>query len=316
MCGIAGILDNCSKKTQENLNEALKMMLFALEHRGPDDDGNVKIEGKNGLNLFLGHQRLSVISPGPGGHQPMHNDDLSVWVSTNSEIYNYKELKKELAHKYSFRSNSDTEVLLRSYEEWGLDLLNKISGMFAFAIWDGPKNKLILARDRIGIKPLYYHYKENILVFGSELRSILASKLVKPALNPSGIFQYLSYGRVGPVGSILDSITELQPGHFLIADKNGIQIQKYWDPFHEIKTIQSTEQFVNKLENCLEEVVLKHLVSDVPIGTFLSGGIDSSAIVSIISDKTTKPIETLSIIFENKDFDESKYSSSFAENLG
>jgi len=234
MCGIAGIFDNNSKKSSESLTKGLQMMLDAIKHRGPDDRGEKKIGPKNGINIYLGHQRLSIIDPSQGGHQPMSNNDSTLWISTNSEIYNYRELKDDLEHEYNFRSKSDTEVLLRSYEVWGLDCLKKIRGMFAFAIWDDTNNKLILARDRIGIKPLYYFSKNNIFIFSSELRAILASKIDKPGINPTGIFQYLSYGRVGSIDSILDSIMELPPGHFLVADKHGIRFKNTGTPLMKI----------------------------------------------------------------------------------
>ena len=316
MCGIAGILDNNSKKSPESLTKALQMMLDALEHRGPDDRGELQIAPEKNVSLYMGHQRLSIIDPGQGGHQPMSNDDSTIWISTNSEIYNYKELKHELIHSYDFHSNSDTEVLLRSYEKWGLDCLKKIRGMFAFALWDGPNKRLILARDRIGIKPLYYYSKKNIFIFSSELRSIIASKIDKPSINPTGVFQYLSYGRVGSIETILDSIIELPPGHFLVADKNGISVQRYWDLFHEIKSVQSFPSTIQKIRSCLEEIVKQHLLSDVSIGAFLSGGIDSSAVVSMATANTPTPIQTLAITFKDKNYDESKYSSLFADSLG
>lgn len=316
MCGIAGIFDNNSKKPSESLAKGLQMMLNAIKHRGPDDRGQKRITSKNGINIYLGHQRLSIIDTSNGGHQPMSNNESTIWISTNSEIYNYSELKDELENKYEFRSKSDTEVLLRSYELWGIDCLKKIRGMFAFAIWDGTNNKLILARDRIGIKPLYYFSKNNILIFSSELRAILASKIDKPSINPTGLFQYLSYGRVGSFESILDSITELPAGHFLVADKHGIKIQKYWDPISENKLEQPTTKIVQRIGSCLDEVARQHLVSDVPVGAFLSGGIDSSAVVSMITANTPTPIQTISVTFQDKDYDESKYSSLFANRLG
>ena len=316
MCGIAGILDNNSKTSPERVTKGFQMLLDALKHRGPDDRGEVRIKGKNGLNLNLGHQRLSIIDPSKAGHQPMTNNDSSIWISTNSEIYNYKELKHKLKNRYEFRSNSDTEVLLRSYETWGIDCLKHIRGMFAFAIWDSPNNKLLLARDRIGIKPLYYYSKNNIFMFSSELRAMVASKIDKPCLNPTGIFEYLAFGRVGSLESILDSIKELQPGHFLVADNNGIKINKYWDPFHESKLLESPTQIVKRIENCLNEVAQQHILSDVPIGAFLSGGIDSSALVSMISTNTPTPIKTIAVTFKNKSYDESKYSSLVANHFG
>ena len=316
MCGIAGIFDNNSKKPSESIAKGLQMMLNAIKHRGPDDRGQKRITSKNGINIYLGHQRLSIIDTSNGGHQPMSNNESSIWISTNSEIYNYRELKDELENKYKFRSKSDTEVLLRSYEVWGIDCLKKIRGMFAFAIWDGTNNKLILARDRIGIKPLYYFSKNNILIFSSELRAILASKIDKPSINPTGLFQYLSYGRVGSFESILDSIMELPAGHFLVADKHGIKIQKYWDPISENKLEQPTTKIVQRIGSCLDEIARQHLVSDVPVGAFLSGGIDSSAVVSMITANTPTPIQTISVTFQDKDYDESKYSSLFANRLG
>jgi len=316
MCGIAGIFDKNSQTSSDSLTKGLQMMLDAIKHRGPDDRGEKKIGPKNGLNIYLGHQRLSIIDPSPGGHQPMSNNDSTIWISTNSEIYNYSELKDDLEHEYNFRSKSDTEVLLRSYEVWGIDCLKKIRGMFAFAIWDGTKNKLILARDRIGIKPLYYFSKNNIFIFSSELRAILASKIVKPDLNPTGIFQYLSYGRVGSIDTILDSILELQPGHFLVVDQHGIKVQKYWDPFNENKLEQSTTKIVQRIGSCLDDVAQQHLVSDVPIGAFLSGGIDSGAVVSMLAANSNSPIQTISVTFQDKEYDESKYSSLCANRLG
>ena len=316
MCGIAGIFDNNSKKSSESLTIALQMMLDAIKHRGPDDRGEKRIGPKNGINIYLGHQRLSIIDPSQGGHQPMSNKDSTLWISTNSEIYNFRELKDELEHKYDFQSESDTEVLLRSYEVWGIDCLKKIRGMFSFAIWDDTNNKLILARDRIGIKPLYYYSKNNIFIFSSELRAILASKIEKQDINPTGLFQYLSYGRVGSIESILDSILELPPGHFLVADQHGIKVQKYWDPFNENKLEQSTTKIVQRIGSCLDDVAQQHLVSDVPIGAFLSGGIDSSAVVTMLAANSNSPIRTISVTFQDKDYDESKYSSLFADRLG
>jgi asparagine synthase (glutamine-hydrolysing) len=316
MCGIAGILDNNSRTSPERLTKGFQMMLDGLKHRGPDDRGEVKIKGKNGLNLNLGHQRLSIIDTSQGGHQPMTNNDSTIWISTNSEIYNYKELKHELKKNYKFRSNSDTEVILRSYETWGIDCIKKLRGMFALAIWDGPNNKLFLARDRIGIKPLYYYSKNNIFMFSSELRAMIASKVDKPSINPTGIFEYLAFGRVGSHESILDSIKEIPPGHFLIADDKEIKINKYWDPFQETKILESPTQIVQRIGNCLNEVAQQHLVSDVSIGAFLSGGIDSSAVVSMISTNTPTPIKTIAVTFKDKVFDESKYSSLVANHFG
>ena len=309
MCGIAGILDNQSKLSPNNISIALNNMLNAIKHRGPDDRGEEKILCKKGLNMYLGHQRLSIIDPGPGGHQPMSNDDSSIWISTNSEIYNYKELKNELNAKFRFRTKTDTEVLLKSYEAWGIDCIEKLRGMFAFAIYDTKNKKLILARDRLGIKPLYYYSKENLLLFSSELRSTLASKIPNPELNSTGIFQYLAFGRIGSTETIVNSIKEVPPGHFLIADKNGIKIEKYWDPLKNKITINHKKPIIEQIGYEFEEAVKLHLVSDVSLGTFLSGGIDSSAIVSAIASNSPNKIQTISATFNEKKYDESKYST-------
>jgi asparagine synthase (glutamine-hydrolysing) len=309
MCGIAGILDNQSKISPDSISIALSSMLNAIKHRGPDDRGEEKILSKKGLNVHLGHQRLSIIDPGPGGHQPMSNNDSSIWISTNSEIYNYKDLKKKLGSKYSFRTNSDTEVLLKSYEAWGIDCLEKLRGMFAFAIYDTKNKKLILARDRLGIKPLYYYSKENLLLFSSELRSILASKIPNQELSSTAIFQYLAFGRIGSPETIINSIKEVPPGHFLIADTNGIKIEKYWDPLKNKIILNRNHPLIEQIGCEIEEAVKLNLESDVSLGAFLSGGIDSSAIVSAITSVRPNRIQTISATFKETKYDESQYST-------
>ena len=313
MCGIAGILDKQSKISPDSISIALNSMLNGIKHRGPDDRGEEKILSKKGLNVYLGHQRLSIIDPGPGGHQPMSNDDSSLWISTNSEIYNYKELKKELGHNYSFRTKSDTEVLLKAYEAWGIDCLEKLRGMFAFAIYDIKNKKLILARDRLGIKPLYYCSKENLLLFSSELRSILASKIPNSDLNTTAIFQYLAFGRVGSPETIINSIKEVPPGHFLIADIHGIKIEKYWDPLKNKIKLNHKQPIIEQIGCEFEEAVKLHLESDVSLGAFLSGGIDSSAIISAIAAISPNIIQTISATFKETKYDESKYSTQISK---
>ena len=312
MCGIAGILDKGVSNSLGSMTSQLREMLNAMRHRGPDDRGENIIRDANGHTLYLGHQRLSIIEPGPGGHQPMSNDDSTVWISTNSEIYNYHDLKNELKLKYNFRSKSDTEVLLRSYEAWGADCLAKLRGMFAFAIWDGPNSRLILARDRMGIKPLYYCSTKNTFIFSSELRAIQATTLVQTSLNTSGIFQYLSFGRIGSPETILNPIRELPPGHFLIANKDKIQIKKYWDPLNNANALNSDTPINEQIGEILEDAVRLRLLSDVPLGAFLSGGIDSSAVVGLMANNTSNSINTLSVTFKEKIYDESKFSKQIA----
>ena len=310
MCGIAGVLDFRKTTESDNLGRILRTMLDSIRHRGPDDRGYEFIEGENDQNLHLGHQRFSIIDLSPGGHQPMSNDDKSIWVSTNSEIYNYRELREELSEYFIFHSRSDTEVLLKSYEYWGLKSLNKFRGMFAFAIWDSKLKSLILARDRLGKKPLYYLPLKNKFLFASEIRALLASGLSNSQLNTSGLYHFLSFGHLKAPNTFIDDIQELQPGHYLIIGQDGkIEIKPYWEPFRFINEVKEQPSPIFSINELLKDAVKSRMESDVPIGAFLSGGIDSSAIVSHMSDISNKSITTLSIGFKEKEFDESEYSA-------
>ncbi|MEK9628426.1 MAG: asparagine synthase (glutamine-hydrolyzing) [Nitrospinota bacterium] len=309
MCGIAGLLE--FDKPSENPGRVLRMMLDSIRHRGPDDRGEELIEGENGPALHLGHQRFSIIDLSPGGHQPMANEDKSLWISTNSEIYNFRELREELSNKFSFSSQSDTEVLLKSYEHWGLDCLDKLRGMFAFAIWDANKQQLVLARDRLGIKPLYYIKKENQFLFASEVRALLASGHSEKSIHPTGIYSYLSFGHLRSPESIINDIQELKPGHYLIVEADGtIKETQYW---HPLDSAAESDNNGESIQNILQESVRFRQVSDVPIGAFLSGGIDSSAIVSHMARISENPITTLTIGFKEKEFDESEYSNEISQ---
>ncbi|MBC8285054.1 MAG: asparagine synthase (glutamine-hydrolyzing) [Nitrospinae bacterium] len=308
MCGIAGLLD--FDKTLDNPGRILRLMLDSIRHRGPDDRGEELISSEDGPTLHLGHQRFSIIDLSPGGHQPMPNDDKSLWISTNSEIYNYRELREELSDTFRFNSQSDTEVLLKSYEHWGLDCLEKLRGMFAFAIWDSKKQSLILVRDRLGIKPLYYLSTEKQFLFASEVRAFLASGLSESKINPSGLYHYLSFGHLKSPNTLIENIQELKPGHYLIVDREGnFQETRYW---HPLTSAAEKEHSDESIQDILQESVKYRQVSDVPIGAFLSGGIDSSAIVSHMARTSEEPITTLTIGFKEKEFDESEYSAEIA----
>ena len=316
MCGIAGILDSRPSASAESLGKPLRQMLDALRHRGPDDRGEEKFPTENGPTLYLGHQRLSVIDLSPGGHQPMPNADRSLWISSNSEIYNYRELRSELANRYQFRTQSDTEVLLRACEVWGTDCLSRLRGMFAFALWDAPRRRLILARDRLGVKPLYYCSSNGYFIFASELRAIQAAGLTETTLNPTALFQYLSFGRVGSPETLLDPIRELPPGHFMVVDENGIDIQEYWNPLSNTDALDSRIDIIEQIEYALEEAVQLRMVSDVPLGAFLSGGIDSSAVVGMMAGNTPQLVKTLAVTFREKQYDESEFSNLVAREFG
>ena len=315
MCGIAGFINFDPSAQPENAGKALRNMLDALRHRGPDDRGEERIE--SGPILHLGHQRFSIIDLTQAGHQPMANDDKSVWVSTNSEIYNYRELRNQLADKFQFHSQSDTEVLLRAYEHWGIGSLDRLIGMFAFAIWDHQKEALFIARDRLGIKPLYYHIKDQQFTFASELRSLLASGFTEKSINTTGLYQYLSFGHLKAPETLINSVRELKPGHYLWIDKNGDWEEKeYWNPFNE-KTDNdapvSGDEIQQQVRTAIEESIRCRRVSDVPLGAFLSGGIDSSVVVGTLASISDDPVTTLTIGFAEKEFDESEYSQEIAD---
>lgn len=314
MCGIAGFLDFDIINRPENPGRILRLMLDSIRHRGPDDRGEERIASEDSPTLHLGHQRFSIIDLSPGGHQPMPNDDKSLWISTNSEIYNYRELREELSNKIQFRSQSDTEVLLKSYEHWGLDCLEKLRGMFAFVVWDSKKQQLVLARDRLGIKPLYYLSTEKQFLFASEVRALLASGLTDSSINPSGLYQYLSFGHLKSPESLIGNIQELKPGNYLIVDKNGnFKETQYWHPLDVSYSNEPDSDNSDSIQNLLCESVKLRQVSDVPIGAFLSGGIDSSIIVSHMARTSEDPITTLTIGFKEKEFDESEHSAEISK---
>ncbi|MBT5549761.1 MAG: asparagine synthase (glutamine-hydrolyzing) [Nitrospina sp.] len=312
MCGIAGFINFDSTDQGDPSSKVLRNMLDALRHRGPDDRGEERIQIPNGPTLHLGHQRFSIIDLTPAGHQPMSNDDKSAWISTNSEIYNYRDLRNELAQKFQFHSESDTEVLLRAYENWGVGCLDKLLGMFAFAIWDSKREALFVARDRLGIKPLYYNIQDKQFAFASELRSLLASGLIEKTINPTGIYNFLSFGHSSAPETIVNSVRELKPGHYLWIDKNGNWEEKeYWNPLQETNSSDLEPQ--ERVKTIIEEAINCRRVSDVPLGAFLSGGIDSSVVVGNLAKFSDDPITTLTIGFAEKQFDESAFSQEIAD---
>ena len=316
MCGIAGIFDNNSKKSSESLTKGLQMMLDAIKHRGPDDRGEKKIGPKNGINIYLGHQRLSIIDPSQGGHQPMSNNDSSLWISTNSEIYNYRELKDELKHNYNFRSKSDTEVLLRSYEVWGIDCLKKIRGMFAFAIWDRRENRLQLVRDRFGQKPLYYGWANKSFVFGSELSALMQFPGFEKRIDRASVQLFLQHSNIPAPYTIYENCWKLMPGTILTISPQDVKHKNIRDPepfWSAIETataslssplLLSTNETIDRLKIELTNAVAQCMISDVPIGAFLSGGIDSSLVAALMQQNSAKPIKTFSIGFADEKYNE------------
>jgi asparagine synthase (glutamine-hydrolysing) len=318
MCGIAGLIDFSNGQLpgyEQHSGKVLRIMLDHLRHRGPDDRGEERFEFDNGPPVYLGHQRLSIIELSKLGHQPMPNDNRSIWLSTNSEIYNFKELRDELETKnYKFRSKSDTEVLLKAYEEWGVECLQKLRGMFAFAIWDSRKKVLFLARDRLGIKPLYYFSNSDCFLFASEVRALAATGIPETSLNPTGLFHFLSFGSLSAPDTLLESIKELMPGHYLLITPDSIVEKQYWTPL-SVSNI-SPYSSDRLLKNTLADSVKMRQVSDVSLGAFLSGGIDSSAVVSLMEKENDSAVETLSVVFKEPDYDESAYSEKVALQMG
>ena len=318
MCGIAGLIDFSNGKLpgyEDHSGKVLRIMLDHLRHRGPDDRGEEKFEVEDGPPVYLGHQRLSIIDLTKTGHQPMPNDSRRIWISTNSEIYNFKELRQELSNRnYNFRSSSDTEVLLKAYEEWGVECLEQLRGMFAFAIWDDRKKVLFLARDRLGIKPLYYFSSRDCFLFASEVRALAATGLPGTSLNTTGLFHFLSFGSLSAPDTLWESIKELPAANYLLVTTDSVEQKKYWDPLTPLENPSGSP--IDLLKNTLKESIKLRQISDVPLGAFLSGGIDSSAVVSLMDQETDHPAETLSVIFKEPEYDESLYSEKVSELLG
>lgn len=304
MCGICGIYSFEGEPIDKML---VKSMCDAISYRGPDDEGYFIDK-----NLALGMRRLSIIDLDTG-RQPIHNEDESIWVVFNGEIYNFLELKGELEKKgHRFYTNSDTEAIVHAYEEYGTECLNKFNGMFAFALWDSNKKRLFIARDRFGVKPLHYYIDKSKFVFGSEIKSILTDISIKREVNSEALQQYLALEYVPAPLTMFKGINKLPPGHYLVLENNTIKIEKYWDLNFNPK--KNTKQlYAAKIRQLLKDSVRKRLISDVPFGAFLSGGIDSSAIVCFMSELMQLPVKTFSIGFDEESYNETKYAKIIAE---
>jgi len=304
-----------------NIDEGLiRRMSSVLSHRGPDDEGVYVAVGKDRearTRVGLGHRRLSIIDLSDAGHQPMSNEDGSVWIVMNGEIYNFMELRDLLIQKgHRFKSRTDTEVLLHLYEEKGSDCLKYLRGMFAFAIWDEKAARLFAARDRIGKKPFYYTYKNQTLIFGSEIKAILQDPEVSASVNRAAITDYLSYGYTPTPETMFQGIMKLPPAGFLIYEKGNIKIERYWRLDFSNKAKMSEGEYCDKITHLLKEATRIRLISDVPLGAFLSGGIDSSAVVYMMNRLASGPVKTFSIGFEEQSYNELKYAQIIAKRYG
>jgi len=301
MCGITGTYNLKGKPISLSL---IQRMTDVLEHRGPDDKG---IFCHN--QIGLGHCRLSIIDLSKAGHQPMSNEEATVWIIHNGEIYNFQDLRKtlkSLAHK--FKSRTDTEVILHSYQEWGVNCLEKLNGMFAFAIWDKKKQELFLARDRLGEKPLYYYFDQEKFVFASEIKAILQNSSIQRELDSQGIINYFTFGHSIAPDTIYKGIKKLLPGHYLILKNEKVEIKQYWKAClgEKKEEDKGKEYYQQGIAELFENSVKQRLISDVPLGVFLSGGIDSSAIVAMMAKCGVSSIRTFSVGFniESKEFNE------------
>ena len=309
MCGIAGIVSLSDRGVE--LAE-LQAMCSAMVHRGPNSGGAYV-----GPGVALGMRRLSVIDL-QTGDQPIRNEDGSVWVVLNGEIYNYRELRRDLTSRgHVFSTSGDTETIVHLYEEYGVDCVDKLRGMYAFALWDARARQLLLARDRIGIKPLYYTVSGGRLIFASELKAILELPEIERTLNWQAVDQLFTFLVTPAAQSIIEGVKKLEPGHVLVAapDREP-RVSKYWDLRFEPDHSRSEAYFVARLRELLEESVDLHLASDVPLGAFLSGGIDSSAVVATAAGLTSGPVKTFSIGFADADYDESAHARTVAAHLG
>lgn len=292
MCGICGIYN--LDKAPVDKGTLLKMRDIMI-HRGTDDEGVILCDG----NLGLGHRRLSIIDISPAGHQPFSNEDNSLWLVFNGCIYNYRELRYELEliGRHRFKSNSDTEVIIHAYEEWKEECLNRFNGMFAFAIYDLKKKRLFLARDPFGIKPLYYTKFGNTFVFASEIKSILQYNKIK-VLNLEAVADYLTFQYVLGDKTFFQGIKKLLPGHFMSIGPSNLVIKKYWDITFNTDLNKPLDRFKDELLSLLRDSVRLQINSDVPLGAYLSGGIDTASIVCLASDFINHPIKTFTAAFQ------------------
>ncbi len=319
MCGITGALwsDPSSAIDPPTLNR----MTDAIRHRGPDDaHTHWDIDHRDGQgrssSVALGFRRLSIIDVG-GARQPMSNEDGTVWLVFNGEIYNFRELRRRLEGAgHRFATDGDGETILHLYEDLGTDCFSQLNGMFAVAIWDQRRSRLVLARDRIGKKPLFYAHHKDRLMFASELKCFSQVPGFKPEVDPAAIDEYLTYQYIPHPGTIFKGVNKLSPGHFATFSGGNLRVQRYWNYDPQYQATLSHDEAVQRVQHLLEDSVRIRMQSDVPLGAFLSGGIDSSLIVALAQRNSDRPIQTFSIGFPDKDFDETAYAAEVARFVG
>ncbi len=314
MCGMTGFVDFNKRSTKHDL----KNMTDVLQHRGPDDSG-YSFFNECAFQVGLGHRRLSILDVSAHGHQPMLFEQLEIVY--NGEVYNFKEIREELIHyNYSFESNSDTEVILKAYHKWGIKSVDKFNGMFAISIYNKESNKIILIRDRAGVKPLYWYWKDDLLMYASELKSFSQHPNFKKEINRDSLATYLQYGYILQPHTIFKDTYKLKSGHYIEVDlnKKSIQETSYWnviDFYNKPKINISSQDAIKKLDSLLKSAFEYRMVSDVPVGVFLSGGYDSSIVTALLKSGDNKHINTFTIGFHEKGYDESPYAKDVAKYL-
>jgi asparagine synthase (glutamine-hydrolysing) len=315
MCGIAGIV--AVDRLDQDAPARATRMRDIITHRGPDEAGL-----HCDAHAALAHRRLSIVDLSTG-QQPLSNEDGSVWVVFNGEIYNHADIRRELeAHGHHYRTRSDTETIVHAYEQWGDACVDRFRGMFAFAIWDAPKRRLLLVRDRLGIKPLYWTMAGDALLFGSEIKALLASGMVEAEANHAVLPEVLSTRYTSGEETLFRGISKLLPGHRLVFERGTVKTDQYWDvPIGRPEASgsagpQACQSVVGRFKELLEESIRLRLMSDVPLGMFLSGGIDSSAVAAIMARLIDRPLQTFSVAFNDRAFNELEYAREVARAIG
>ena len=290
-------------------------MSLHMVHRGPDDDG-LEVFDAPGFKVGLASRRLAIIDPSPLGHQPMHDPERGTTIAFNGMIYNFAELREELIREgVAFASRCDTEVILKAYGRWGDDCVRRLRGMFAFAIWDARENRLLLGRDPLGIKPLYYAEQDARMLFASEVKALLASGLVERKLSSAGIASYLSFGAVTEPLTAIDGVLSLPAGHRAVYANGRLVVERYWTPETEPALQVSEAEAVAELRHRLDESLRLHLVTDAPLGVFLSGGVDSSILACLAAHETSR-LRTISVVFEQSELSEDRWIDAVTEQIG
>src|SRR5258708_25223056 len=319
MCGIFGIIGHNARVPSDVLERATK----SLAHRGPDDSGTLILRdaGNENTEIGLGNRRLAILDLSPLGHQALNDPATGNWIVYNGEVYNFPEVRAKLEReKVHFRGHSDTEVILKAYGHWGEKCLEEFRGMFAFAIWDASRHRLFVARDPIGIKPLYYFSSEKYFIFSSEVRTLLGTGLVPRAIDPAGLVNYLNFGSLYDPNTLIEGVSSLPPGCYLTWQQGQMKMEQYWDLVdpdasrNEAARAENRAECERHIAEMLDEVVRMQLVSDVPVGAFLSGGIDSSSLVGILSRNNVRA-STFSIRLREADYSEAEFSRAIAQHF-